>query len=68
MPQELKSIDQINDALLDRTVEVRVKRAGEKVKVKFRTLSRLYTIKVDPAQAREIEARAKSKGINVVPF
>ncbi len=68
MPKELKSLSEIDEKLFDRTLELRIKKSKDTVKVKFRTLSKLYTIKVTPQEAETIEAQAKSKGINVVSF
>ena len=68
MPKELKSLQEIDDKLFDRTLELRIKKAKDSVKVKFRTVSKLYTIKVSPEEAENLEAQAKSKGINVVTF
>ena len=68
MPKELKSLQEIDDKLFDRTLELRLKKAKDAVKVKFRTISKLYTIKVSPEEAETLEAKAKSKGINVVTF
>lgn len=69
MPKELKSIDDINDKLLDRTLVVYTKRSGENVKFKFRTKKTLYTLVTSPAEADKIERSISGQGrsIDIIP-
>ncbi len=56
MPEEIKDLSKL-DAIIDQATECRVKRIGDKVKMKFRTKHKLYTIKVSVNEAEAIRAR-----------
>ena len=66
MPSELKSIDDVTDELLDRTIEVRSIRKGSTVKVKFRTHRHLYTLVVDDDGFNEVSKKINNKGLDIV--
>ena len=58
MPQELTSIDEITESLLERTFEVYRKTSpGGMLKYKLRTKKYLYTLKVEQASAGKVEGR-----------
>lgn len=67
MPKEIKDPDKI-DEIIPRVDEVRIKRGGEQVKVKFRTPKYLYTIKVAPKVANRIEEMVKDRGIEITYY
>lgn len=56
MPEEIKDLNKLDD-IIARSTECRVKRIGDFVKMKFRTKSKLYTIKVSVNEAEAIRAR-----------
>jgi len=53
MPAEVTDVQEFV-RISDRAVECRVKRLKDVVKLKLRTPSKLYTIKVDPEKAAEM--------------
>ena len=53
MPAEVTDVQEFVK-ISDRAVECRVKRLKDVVKLKLRTPSKLYTIKVDPEKAAEM--------------
>ncbi|MHA2090061.1 MAG: hypothetical protein ACW98K_04310 [Candidatus Kariarchaeaceae archaeon] len=69
MPHELSSVDDLTEDLLKRTIEVYSKRSGEFVKFKLRTKKTLYTIKITPDEAANVEARIAGSGrsIEIIP-
>lgn len=56
MPEEIKDLTKL-DAIIAQSIECRVKRIGNIVKMKFRTKHKLYTIKVSVNEAEAIRAR-----------
>ncbi|MBN1329598.1 MAG: hypothetical protein JXA54_09010 [Candidatus Heimdallarchaeota archaeon] len=56
MPEEIKDLSKL-DVIINQATECRVKRIGDKVKMKFRTKHKLYTIKVSVNEAEAIRAR-----------
>ena len=56
MPEEVKDLNKLDD-IIARATECRVKRIGDIVKMKFRTKTKLYTIKVSVNEAEAIRAR-----------
>ena len=68
MPKEMKEIDDLTDEILNRTLEVYTKVAGDFIKYKFRTKSTLYTLKVIPDEISNLETRINSvKNIDIIP-
>jgi len=53
MPEEIYDVDKFVEAA-DRAEYCAIKRLRKTVKLKLRTPSKLYTIKVEPAKAEEI--------------
>lgn len=64
MPHELKSREEF-DKLLDQAKEIRIKRADDSAKVKIRTKTGLYTLKVT---AEDADSIAKSTKIPVTEY
>lgn len=58
MPAEIFDADEFL-ALSEKAIECRVKRFGETMKLKLRTPSRLYTIKLDKSKGEEILGKIK---------
>jgi hypothetical protein len=68
MPHEITS-EEIPDDILARTLVVYTKRSGDYVKYKLRTKKTLYTYKVLPEKAENIETKLRSLGsIEIVPL
>ena len=67
MPKEIYNIDEI-DEIVARTVEVRVKKHEDFVKVKFRTKRYLYTIKLTDKEAEALLEKIKELNIPVKYF
>lgn len=66
LPKEIDSenIEKL-DEILPETEEVRIVRGDEIVKVKFRTPTYLWTIKLSPEEARAVEDRVRELDIEV---
>jgi hypothetical protein len=58
MPEEIFNVDQFVQ-ISERAKHCDIKRLEKTVKLKLRTSSRLYTLKVEPTQAEEIIKRLK---------
>jgi len=67
MPKEIYNIDEI-DEIVARTVEVRVKKHEDFVKVKFRTKKYLYTIKLSDREAEALLEKIKELKIPIKYF
>ncbi|MDH5403650.1 MAG: hypothetical protein OEZ01_08005 [Candidatus Heimdallarchaeota archaeon] len=68
MPKEI-TFEQLNDALLDRTIEIYQKKSGDDIKYKFRTKGMLYTLKVPQDQVTKVEnlISSNSKSLEIIP-
>lgn len=60
MPREILKIEDLGP-IIERAIECRTKRVGDMVKLKFRTKKCLYTIKVTPEEAAQIESDVSSR-------
>ena len=60
MPKEILKIEDLGP-IIERAIECRTKRVGDVVKLKFRTKTTLYTIKVTPEEAAQIESEISSR-------
>ena len=60
MPKEILNIEDLGP-IIERAIECRTKRVGDLVKLKFRTKTTLYTIKVTPEEASQIESEISSR-------
>ena len=58
MPAEIFDADEFL-TLAEKATECRVKRLGDTMKLKLRTSSRLYTIKLDKSKGEEILGKIK---------
>jgi large subunit ribosomal protein L38e len=58
MPKELRDGEEFV-RISERAIECRVKRLEDTVKLKLRTASQLYTLKVDPSRAAELLKQVK---------
>ncbi len=69
MPHELKSLEDLTDEILNRTIAVLTKRSGEYVKFKIRTKKTLFTLKVKPDEASGVENKINSsdRPIEIIP-
>jgi ferritin-like protein len=64
MPAELTDPDEFVQ-VAERASECRVKRTENVVKLKVRTPSRLYTIKLDPSKAEEVLKKIRCQIVEV---
>jgi len=67
MPKEIHNIEEL-DKIVPRTIEVRVKKHKDFVKVKFRTKAYLYTIKLSEKEADAILEKIKELKIPIKYF
>lgn len=67
MPKEIHQLEEI-DEIIPRTIEVRVKKHKDFVKVKFRTKSYLYTIKLSEKEANVLLDKIKELNIPIKYF
>ncbi|MHA1590112.1 MAG: 50S ribosomal protein L38e [Candidatus Njordarchaeales archaeon] len=67
MPREIHKLEQL-DEIIPRTLEVRVKKHKDFVKVKFRTKSYLYTIKLSEREAEALLEKIKELNIPIKYF
>jgi len=67
MPKEIHNIEEI-DKIVPRTIEVRVKKHKDFVKVKFRTKSYLYTVKLSDKEAEALLEKIKELNIPIKYF
>ncbi|MBY9001162.1 MAG: hypothetical protein KGD64_09630 [Candidatus Heimdallarchaeota archaeon] len=69
MPSEItkEKLEEIVQLTIDQGGELRTKRSKDKVKLKFRTKKRLYTIKLPLKEAEALISELSSK-ITVVSF
>ncbi|MCX8204539.1 MAG: hypothetical protein N3H31_02670 [Candidatus Nezhaarchaeota archaeon] len=65
MPSEVFDIDSFL-SLSERARECRVVRQGDLVKLKLRTPSRLYTLKISASQASEVLSKVKCPVVEMV--
>ena len=67
MPKEITDLENIDD-ILNRTTEIRsIRISDDVVKIKFRTESTLYTIKLTPKEANKLKERVKGR-IKIIDF
>lgn len=64
MPAELSDAEEFVK-IAERASECRVKRTGDTVKLKLRTPSRLYTIKLDAENAEQVLKRIRCQIVEV---
>ncbi len=69
MPSEISKdrLEEIIQLTIDQGGEIRTKRYKDDIKIKFRTKTRLYTIKLPMKEAESIINDISSK-IDVIPF
>ena len=67
MPKEITDIDEL-DKIASKATEIRIKRLGDIVKVKFRTKRYLYTIKLTNEEFEKIFPRLRDLGIEIKEF
>ncbi|MHA1615920.1 MAG: 50S ribosomal protein L38e [Candidatus Njordarchaeales archaeon] len=67
MPKEIHRLEEL-DEIIPRTLEVRVKKHKDFVKVKFRTKSYLYTIKLSEREAESLLEKIKELEIPIKYF
>lgn len=67
MPVEIRDIEKLDD-IVPRTIEVRVKKHKDFVKVKFRTKRYLYTIKLTDKEAEVLLEKIKDLNIPIRYF
>jgi len=67
MPKEILNIEEL-DEIIPKTLEVRVKKHENFIKVKFRTKKYLYTIKLSEREADALLAKIKELGIPIKTF
>ncbi len=64
MPKELKP-EEVTDGIIDNTIVLRKKGAGDFVKFKLRTKKTLYTVKVPMKEADSFEKKILSRGSSI---
>ena len=64
MPKEIH-LEDINEKLIERTLAVYKRKAGDHIKYKLRTKKTLYTIKVPASETDAVEKAITSSGKNV---
>ena len=67
MPKEIADIEKI-DEIIPKTIEVRVKKVKDIVKVKFRTKRYLYTIKLTDKEAEALINELKKLDKKIIYF
>jgi len=67
MPVEIHDVEKL-DEIVPKTIEVRVKKHKDFVKVKFRTKRYLYTIKLTDKEAEALLEKIKELNISVKYF
>ncbi len=67
MPKQIYDVDRFLEMSED-AVECRVKRGGDKVKLKLRTKRYLYTLVLDPQEAEAVIQRVKCQVVEARPM
>ena len=66
MPRQIYNVDKFLE-MSENAVECRVKRGGDKVKLKLRTKKYLYTLVLEPQEAEAIIQRVKCQVVEARP-
>ncbi|MHA1742246.1 MAG: hypothetical protein ACTSVD_09165 [Candidatus Thorarchaeota archaeon] len=66
MPRQIYDVDKFLE-MSENAVECRVKRGGDKVKLKLRTKKYLYTLVLEPQEAEAVIQRVKCQVVEARP-